>query len=162
MCEIELYLYVLNGRVALLFFFGIILQRRMLYDGVYFSAVYIYVYAVFFILKLIGYYYYYCSYSQRASDQKTEMEKLKVKQSEESANLEKRKKEIETELSEIEPLVQKTKDAVGNIKSESLSEIRSLRIPPDVIRDILEGVLRLMGIFDVSWLSMRRWFLYRS
>ena len=85
------------------------------------------------------------------------METLKVKQGEESANLEKRKKEIEAELSEIEPLVQKTKDAVGNIKPESLSEIRSLRIPPDVIRDILEGVLRLMGIFDVSWLSMRRY-----
>ena len=84
------------------------------------------------------------------------METLKVKQGEESANLEKRKKAIEIELSEIEPLVKKTKEAVGGIKPESLSEIRSLRIPPDVIRDILEGVLRLMGIFDVSWLSMRR------
>ena len=48
------------------------------------------------------------------------------------------------------------KSAVGNIKSESLSEIRSLRAPPDVIRDILEGVLRLMGIFDTSWVSMKR------
>lgn len=48
------------------------------------------------------------------------------------------------------------KHAVGNIKPEALSEIRSLRMPPDVIRDILEGVLRLMGIFDTSWVSMKR------
>lgn len=85
------------------------------------------------------------------------METLKQKQGEESVKLEKRKKAIEIELSEIEPLVQEAKDAVGNIKPESLSEIRSLRMPPDVIRDILEGVLRLMGIFDTSWVSMKRY-----
>ena len=84
------------------------------------------------------------------------METLKQKQGEESLKLEKRKKAIEIELSEIEPLIQEAKDAVGNIKPESLSEIRSLRMPPDVIRDILEGVLRLMGIFDTSWVSMKR------
>ncbi len=84
------------------------------------------------------------------------METLKQKQGEEKIALEKRKKVIESELSEIEPLIQESKDAVGNIKPESLSEIRSLRMPPDVIRDILEGVLRLMGIYDISWLSMRR------
>lgn len=54
------------------------------------------------------------------------------------------------------PLVNEAKLAVGNIKPESLSEIRSLRMPPDIIRDILEGVLRLMGIFDTSWVSMKR------
>jgi dynein heavy chain 2 len=56
----------------------------------------------------------------------------------------------------FQPLVNEAKLAVGNIKPESLSEIRSLRMPPDVIRDILEGVLRLMGIFDTSWVSMKR------
>lgn len=61
------------------------------------------------------------------------------------------------------PLVNEAKLAVGNIKPESLSEIRSLRMPPDIIRDILEGVLRLMGIFDTSWVSMKRWgFYFRS
>ena len=84
------------------------------------------------------------------------METLKQKQGEESLKLEKRKKAIEIELSEIEPLVQEAKNAVGNIKPDSLSEIRSLRMPPDVIRDILEAVLRLMGIFDTSWVSMKR------
>ena len=70
--------------------------------------------------------------------------------------LEKRKAGIEAELSEIDPLVQEAKVAVGGIKNETLGEIRSLRAPPDIIRDILEGVLRLMGTFDTSWVSMKR------
>ncbi|EDO38992.1 predicted protein [Nematostella vectensis] len=99
---------------------------------------------------------------QRASESKSEMETLKQKQGEESVKLEKRKKAIEIELSEIEPLVQEAKDAVGNIKPESLSEIRSLRMPPEVIRDILEAVLRLMGIFDTSWVSMKSFLAKRG
>ena len=85
------------------------------------------------------------------------MEVLKQKQGEEAIKLEKRKKAIDIELSDIEPLIREAKDAVGNIKPDSLSEIRSLRMPPDVIRDILEAVLRLMGIFDTSWVSMKRY-----
>ena len=93
---------------------------------------------------------------QSASDQKVEMEELKKKAAVESTKLEKRKADIDSELSEIEPLVREAKEAVGNIKTETLGEIRSLRAPPDVIRDILEGVLSLMGIFDTSWVSMKR------
>lgn len=66
-----------------------------------------------------------------------------------------RKHEIELELAEVEPILQEARAAVGNIKTEALSEIRSLRAPPDVIRDILEGVLRLMGTQDTSWNSMK-------
>jgi dynein heavy chain 2 len=66
-----------------------------------------------------------------------------------------RKKEIDLELAEIEPLVQTARAAVGNLKNESISEVRSLRAPPDIIRDILEGVLRLMGTRDMSWNSMK-------
>ena len=86
------------------------------------------------------------------------METVRQKLAEESYKLEQRKKAIDIELSEIEPLVNQARQAVGNIKSESLSEIRSLRAPPDVIRDILEGVLRLMGIYDTSWNSMKRFY----
>ena len=83
------------------------------------------------------------------------MEKLREKQGVEAGKLEKRKKQIEEELSEIGPLLEEAKKAVGNIKSESLSEIRALRMPPETIRDILEGVLKLMGNMDTSWNSMR-------
>ncbi|KAM7291629.1 hypothetical protein ISCGN_028202 [Ixodes scapularis] len=65
------------------------------------------------------------------------------------------------QISEVRTL-QKAKAAVGSIKSDALSEIRSLRAPPDVIRDILEGVLRLMGIFDTSWVSMKSFLAKRG
>jgi dynein heavy chain 2 len=65
--------------------------------------------------------------------------------------LPRRKKAIELEMEEIKPLVEEAKQAVGNIKASTLSEIRSLRAPPDVIRDVLEGVLCLMGTQDTSW-----------
>ncbi|XP_056138994.1 cytoplasmic dynein 2 heavy chain 1 [Lampris incognitus] len=99
---------------------------------------------------------------QNASDQKTEMEKIKKKMAQEVSKIEERKAKIDEELKEVQPLVDEAKHAVGNIKPEALSEIRSLRMPPDVIRDILEGVLRLMGIFDTSWFSMKSFLAKRG
>ncbi|XP_041658498.1 cytoplasmic dynein 2 heavy chain 1 isoform X2 [Cheilinus undulatus] len=99
---------------------------------------------------------------QNASDQKTEMEKIKGKMAHEVSKIEERKAKIDDELKEVQPLVDEAKRAVGNIKPEALSEIRSLRMPPDVIRDILEGVLRLMGIFDTSWVSMKSFLAKRG
>ncbi len=97
-----------------------------------------------------------------ATEQKNEAEILKQQQSEERLKLEKRKKAIDIELSEIEPLVQEARKAVGSIKTETLSEVRALRAPPDTIRDILEGVLRIMGVFDTSWASMRSFLAQRG
>ncbi|XP_043547742.1 cytoplasmic dynein 2 heavy chain 1 isoform X2 [Chiloscyllium plagiosum] len=99
---------------------------------------------------------------QNASEQKTEMEQIKQKIAEEVVKIEKRKSVIDNELKQVQPHVDEAKRAVGNIKPESLSEIRSLRMPPDVIRDILEGVLRLMGIFDTSWVSMKSFLAKRG
>ncbi len=93
---------------------------------------------------------------QGAGEQKIEMEDLKVKIEKENKNLAKRKEEIEEELKEVQPLVDEAKRAVGSIKAETLSEIRALRAPPDAVRDILEGVLRLMGILDTSWASIKK------
>lgn len=99
---------------------------------------------------------------KNASQHKEEMESLKHKTEEENEQLKIRKKEIELELAEVEPLIQEARSAVGNIKSEALSEIRSLRAPPEIIRDILEGVLRLMGIQDTSWNSMKTFLAKRG
>ncbi|XP_041357041.1 cytoplasmic dynein 2 heavy chain 1-like isoform X2 [Gigantopelta aegis] len=99
---------------------------------------------------------------QDATDQRNEMEILKQQAAEENQKLEKRKKAIDLEMADIEPLVQEARRAVGSIKTESLSEIRALRAPPDIIRDILEGVLRLMGIFDTSWVSMKSFLAKRG
>uniref|UniRef100_A0A915E5T1 Cytoplasmic dynein 2 heavy chain 1 n=1 Tax=Ditylenchus dipsaci TaxID=166011 RepID=A0A915E5T1_9BILA len=79
-----------------------------------------------------------------ANEQKSSMETLKAATQEENVKIEEQKKE-----------------AVGSIKSESLSEIRSLRAPPETIRDILQAVLLFMGILDNSWEAMRK-FLAKS
>ncbi|XP_063237932.1 cytoplasmic dynein 2 heavy chain 1 [Bacillus rossius redtenbacheri] len=97
-----------------------------------------------------------------ANTQKVEMESLKEQTERENQQLVVRKKAIDEELAEIEPLIQEARAAIGNIKSEALSEIRSLRAPPDIIRDILEGVLRLMGILDTSWNSMKTFLAKRG
>ena len=92
---------------------------------------------------------------QGAGEQKIEMEELKVKIEAENKKLAKRKAEIEEELKDVQPIVDEAKRAVGQIKADSLSEIRALRAPPDAVRDILEGVLRLMGNLDTSWSSIK-------
>ena len=73
-----------------------------------------------------------------------------------------RKSAIDAELKTTEPLVLEAKAAVGSISNNALTEIRSLRAPPEAIHDILEGVLRLMGIRDLSWNNMKTFILRRS
>lgn len=90
-----------------------------------------------------------------ASERKSEMEVIRQRQSEERTKLETRKKAIDIELSEIEPLIAQAKKAVGSIKPTTLAEIRALHVPPTAIRDILEGVLCIMGIYDTSFSNMR-------
>uniref|UniRef100_A0A0N5CE75 Cytoplasmic dynein 2 heavy chain 1 n=1 Tax=Strongyloides papillosus TaxID=174720 RepID=A0A0N5CE75_STREA len=96
-----------------------------------------------------------------ATDQKADMEQLKEDVEKESIRIEEQKKIIDEQLSEVEPLLKEARKAVGAIKSESLSEIRSLRAPPEAIRDILQAVLLFMGIMDTSWEAMRK-FLGKS
>ena len=91
----------------------------------------------------------------QASNKKKEMEQLSVELNMEEEKIQAKKKAVEEELKEVGPLLEKAKESVGAIKPENLTEIRSLRAPPPVIRDVLEGVLRLMGIYDMSWTSMK-------
>ncbi|XP_063374788.1 cytoplasmic dynein 2 heavy chain 1 isoform X3 [Cydia amplana] len=96
------------------------------------------------------------------TDKKEEMHELKQSIEQENAKLQIRKQEIEKELASVEPVIAAARAAVGDIRPESLSEIRSLRAPPDVVRDVLEGVLRLMGIADTSWHSMKNFLSKRG
>ena len=63
---------------------------------------------------------------------------------------------MEEELVEVQPLMDSAKVAVGGLKSDHLSEVRSLKAPPEAIRNVLEAVLRLMGQTDTSWNAMKR------
>ncbi len=73
---------------------------------------------------------------KNANDQKTDLMKLKSKTEESGEVLKQRKLEIEQELSLVEPLLKEASEAVGQIKSEALAEIRSLRAPPETIRNL--------------------------
>jgi dynein heavy chain 2 len=43
-----------------------------------------------------------------------------------------------------------------------LTEITSLKMPPDAIADVLGAVLKLLGVRDVSWLSMKKFLRSRG
>eukprot|EP00501_MAST-03F_sp_TOSAG23-6_P000982 GSMAST32.ASY1.ANO1.1018.1 assembled CDS len=90
-----------------------------------------------------------------ASERKSEVTELQTVLSAAKSKTDKRKGLIEEELSGIQPVLDAAKKAVGQIKSENLDEIRSLKTPPDPIRHVLSAVLTLLGINDTSWLSMR-------
>lgn len=53
-------------------------------------------------------------------------------------------------------MIDQARQAVGQIKSDNLNEMRSLKMPPEPIRDVLEGVLLLMGQKDTSWKNMKK------
>ncbi|KAI9564905.1 hypothetical protein GHT06_008646 [Daphnia sinensis] len=99
---------------------------------------------------------------QSAGVKRDEMQDLRSTIANENVALTTRKQAIDQELAEIEPLLMEARAAVSDIRNEALSEIRSLRAPPEVIRDILEGVLRLMGILDTSWTSMKSFLAKRG
>lgn len=93
---------------------------------------------------------------QHSAQRRQEVETLEDQTEAESAKNEEEKAQIETELSEIQPILEAAKKAVGSIKPDHLNEIRALKMPPEPIHDVLNGVLRLMGQFDNTWASMRK------
>lgn len=97
-----------------------------------------------------------------AADQRQELKKISEELQSEQTEISKKKILVEQELASVEPLIQEAKSKVGDIRSESLSEIRSLRAPPPVIKDVLDGVLRLMGIYDTSWNGMKQFLAKRT
>ncbi|XP_023289902.1 cytoplasmic dynein 2 heavy chain 1 [Orussus abietinus] len=97
-----------------------------------------------------------------ATGQRGEMTTLKAETERESAELARRKADIEGELGKVEPLVEQAAQAVAGIGADALAEVRSLRAPPAPVRDVLEGVLRLMGIRDTSWNSMKTFLAKRG
>ncbi|KUF93461.1 hypothetical protein AM588_10011263 [Phytophthora nicotianae] len=92
----------------------------------------------------------------RAATNRREVEDLKKQLAKAETATNARKREIEQELSEITPILQTAMEAVGNIKSDNLNEIRSLKMPPEPIHDVLSAVLMLLGIQDTSWNSMKK------
>ncbi|KAJ1446203.1 dynein heavy chain and region D6 of dynein motor-domain-containing protein [Pelagophyceae sp. CCMP2097] len=97
-----------------------------------------------------------------ASGRRSEVSELTAEVKEQDASTMARKAEIEQELSSIQPVLETAKAAVGLIKAEHLNEIRSLKMPPEPIADVLGAVLKLLGISDVSWSSMKKFLSNRG
>lgn len=53
------------------------------------------------------------------------------------------------------PMVEQAQKAVGGIKKDHLNELKSLRMPPEPVHDVLSAVLRLMQRHDNSWNAMK-------
>ena len=92
---------------------------------------------------------------EEANARKREVEKLSEKLATDEVEIQRRKGGVEAELAEVQPQIDEARAAVGGIKKEHLSEIKSMKAPPDAIRDVLESVMKLMGFRDTTWSSMR-------
>jgi dynein heavy chain 2 len=93
---------------------------------------------------------------QEAAERRQETEQLEKDTQRDQESNAADKLNIEKELAEIQPILEAAKKAVGSIKSDHLNEIRALKMPPEPIHDVLNGVLRLMGNYDNSWASMKK------
>mmetsp|Transcript_33539 Transcript_33539/g.74227 ORF Transcript_33539/g.74227 Transcript_33539/m.74227 type:complete len:2007 (+) Transcript_33539:3-6023(+) len=92
----------------------------------------------------------------QAADRRKEVEVLKKRQAVEEEELKQRRGGVEAELAGVQPLIDQARKAVGQIKKENIDEIRSFKMPPDAIRDVLEGVLMVLGQEDTSWNNMKK------
>ncbi|TPX45912.1 hypothetical protein SeLEV6574_g03556 [Synchytrium endobioticum] len=99
---------------------------------------------------------------ENAADQKRELEELNKRLKQEEIQMVEQKNMIEAQLADVEPILRAARESVGEIRSDAISEVRSLRAPPPAVRDVLEGVLRLMGNEDMTWNSMKSFLGKRS
>jgi dynein heavy chain 2 len=97
-----------------------------------------------------------------ANERKNEVAEVKRAVAVNEEATKERKAQIESELAEIQPILDSAKQAVGQIKPEHLNEIRSLTAPPEAIADVLAAVLMLLGVQDLSWLSMKKFLTNRG
>ncbi len=52
--------------------------------------------------------------------------------------------------------------AVGGISKSNIDELRSLKAPPELVAIVLKGVLRIFGIMDSSWNTMKNFLKDRT
>lgn len=90
-----------------------------------------------------------------ATERRATVEELTEQIAEKTEILTVQKADIEQELAEVKPLLEEAAKAVGGISTKDLGEIKSLKTPPEPIRDVLSGVLTLLGNKDTSWSAMK-------
>ena len=80
-----------------------------------------------------------------AGEQKKQIQKVTKDVDAEQTVISAKKSDIQQQLSGIQPTLDAAKEAVGQIKSEHLSELNALKTPPAAVQDVLEGVMTILG-----------------
>ena len=90
-----------------------------------------------------------------ASERKVEVEGLQKMLQIEGDKIKRKKQDIDEELADIMPEVERVQKEVGQLREDNLHEIKSFKLPPDQVYDVLSCVLMLMGIYNATWSSMK-------
>eukprot|EP00659_Diplonema_papillatum_P018826 gene18826-29059_t len=93
---------------------------------------------------------------EEAKGTKTVTEDQKKTLGKEQKENAKRKAQIEQEIAHIEPVLASAREAVGSIRPEHLTEMRAMPTPPPAIKDVMEGVMRLMDYRETGGDAMKK------
>lgn len=63
---------------------------------------------------------------------------------------------VESELKKVQPLIDEAKNSIQGISKSNLDWLKSLRMPPEAIHDVMKAVLKVFGIQDESWSEMKK------
>jgi dynein heavy chain 2 len=91
----------------------------------------------------------------KAQERRREVDELKKASSAEEAVAQKQKEAVEAELLDVNPILEAARQSVGEIRKDSLAEIKALRMPSPVIQDVITAVFLLLGQEDLSWNTMK-------
>lgn len=82
---------------------------------------------------------------EQKAERKQEVEALQAQCNKDQQIIEKRKSDVEQELSGVQPEVDAAKASVGQLKPANLNEIKAFRQPPPAVVDVLSGVMIFLG-----------------
>lgn len=92
---------------------------------------------------------------QEAEKKRVTSTELQVDLNKQTLIINEKKKEVLTELAQVEPALLDAKAAVKSIKKDNLDELRRLGNPPNAIRLALESVCLLLGTPSTDWKEIR-------
>ncbi|RNF09395.1 cytoplasmic dynein 2 heavy chain 1 isoform X1 [Trypanosoma rangeli] len=96
---------------------------------------------------------------EEAGDQKKNIQNIQKSLEKEQSAIEERKRVIEERLNSIQPTLDAALSSVRTIRPEHLSELKSMKQPPAVVQDVLEGVVILIAgnsVPEINWAAIRK------
>ncbi|KAF5224389.1 Cytoplasmic dynein 2 heavy chain (DYNC2H1) [Trypanosoma cruzi] len=96
---------------------------------------------------------------EEAGNQKKNIQRIHKDLEKEQKAIEERKRVIEERLSGIQPMLDAALSSVRSIRAEHLSELKSMKQPPAVVQDVMEGVIILIAsnsVTDINWTAIRK------